>query len=187
MAGAHKQFVGWFLNDNFHKISDNAIDSIIKWYLRFVRNPTIFEKILKEYKSEKKTSRAQIDKYFASIIDPKKEFKEIEDLKQIKGEEFLRDEIRSFILKHRVNHNEIAEITRLLIDTIYNFFYKTTTKENTNFLIYRWYLRYSKHPHIFQQAFSGTHINRSITILENQSFDNGNRSQSTTGMLFILI
>ena len=89
-------------NESFHKVPDNAINLIIKWYLRFLSNPTIFEKILKEYKSEKEKARTQIDKYFASIIDPKEELKEIEDLKQTKGEEFLREEIRNFILKHRI-------------------------------------------------------------------------------------
>jgi len=70
--------------------------------INIVTHPTIFDKILQEYKSEKEKARAQIDKYLAGIIDPKKELGEIEDLKQTKGEEFLREEIRNFILKHRI-------------------------------------------------------------------------------------
>jgi len=185
MAGTCQNYVFFFVNESFHKVSDNGIILIIKWYLRFVGNPTIFEKILKERKSEKEKVRAQIDEYFASIIDPRKEIKEIEDLKQIKGEEFWRDEIRDFTHKHQIYRYEIEEMTGLAITTIRRFFNKTPTKEKTNFLVYRWYFRYSKHPQIFQQAFSVTGINKSINILENQSVDNGNRSRSTTGIFFI--
>jgi hypothetical protein len=102
MTGTFQYYITWFLNESFYKVPDNAINLIIKWYLRFVTHPTIFDKILQEYKSEKEKARAQIDKYLAGIIDPKKELGEIEDLKQTKGEEFLREEIRNFILKHRI-------------------------------------------------------------------------------------
>jgi hypothetical protein len=182
MAGLDIKIIGWFMNDGFHKVSDKKINLIIKWYLRFLSNPTIFEKILIEFKSEKEKARTQIDKYFASIIDPKEELKEIEDLKQTKGEEFLRDKIRDFILKHRINQTEITEMTGLSFDTINRFFFKNTTKEDTNFIVYRWYFRYSKHPHIFQQAFSHNELNKRIQILQNQSIDNRDRSQTTTGI-----
>jgi hypothetical protein len=181
MAGTNTDYVLKFMNESFHKVSDNGINLIIKWYLRFLSNPMIFEKILIEYKSEKTKARTQIEKHFASIIDPKKELKEIEDLKQTKGEEFLRDEIHDYILKHRINQTEITEMTGLSICTITRFFLKnTTTKENTNYFVYRWYFRYSKHPHIFQQAFSRNVLNKRIQILHNQSIDNGDRSQTTT-------
>jgi hypothetical protein len=180
MTGTYKNNVLKFMNESFHKVSDNGINLIIKWYLRYLSNPTIFEKILIEFKSEKEKARTQIDKYFASIIDPKEELKEIEDLKQTKGEEFMRDKIRDFILKHRINRTEITEMTGLSIDTIYRFFFKNTTNEDTNFIVYRWYFRYSKHPHIFQQAFSRNVLNKRIQILHNQSIDNGDRSQTTT-------
>ena len=182
MTGTFQYYITWFLNESFYKVPDNAINLIIKWYLRFLSNPTIFEKILKEYKSEKEKARTQIDKYFASTIDPKEELKEIEDLKQTKGEEFLRDKIRDFILKHRINQTEISEMTGLSIDTINRFFFKNTTNENTNCIVYRWYFRYSKHPHIFQQAFSKNELNKRIKILQNQLIDNGDRSQTTTGI-----
>jgi len=182
MAGPDSGIIGWFMNESFHKVSDNAINLIIKWYLRFFSNPTIFEKILKEYKSEKTKARTQIEEHFASIIDPKKERKEIEDLKQTKGEEFLREEIHDYILKHRINRTEITEMTGLSICTINRFLIKNTTKEDTNCIVYRWYFRYSKHPHIFQQAFSNNDLNKRIQILQNQSIDNGDRSQTTTGI-----
>ena len=76
-------------------------------------------------------------------------------------------------------------MTGLATTTLRRFFNKTPTTEKTSFLVYRWYFRYSKHPQIFQQAFSVTDINKSINIIENQSVDNGNRSRSTTGMFFI--
>jgi len=170
------------MSESFHKISDNVINLIIKWYLRFLSNPTIFEKILIEYKSEKTKARTQIEKHFASLIDPKKERKEIEDLKQAKGEEFLRDKIHDFILKHRINKYEIAEMIGISCVTINRFFFKNTTKEDTNFIVYRWYFRYSKHQHIFQQAFSNNELNKRIQILHNQSIDNGDRSPTTTGI-----
>ena len=182
MTGTNNNYVFKFMSESFHKISDNVINLIIKWYLRYLSNPTIFEKILIEFKSEKEKARTQIDKYFASTIDPKEELKEIEDLKQTKGEEFLRDKIRDFILKHRINQTEISEMTGLSIDTINRFFFKNTTNENTNYFVYRWYFRYSKHPHIFQQAFSKNELNKRIQILHNQSIDNGDRSPTTTGI-----
>ncbi len=73
MSGPDSKIIGWFMNDGFHKVSDNKMNLIIKWYLRFLSNPTIFEKILIEFKSEKEKARTQIDKYLASIIDPKEE------------------------------------------------------------------------------------------------------------------
>ncbi len=95
----------------------------------------------------------------------------------------MRDEIRDFILKHRINKYEIAEMIGISSVTINKFFFKnTTTKENTNYFVYRWYFRYSKHPHIFQQAFSNNELNKRIQILQNQSIDNGDRSPTTTGI-----
>ena len=195
----HQQIAEMISNENGINISNYPIRKylarenisyysktlIFQWYLRNSKNPTIFEKILKERKSEKEKVRAQIDEYFASIIDPRKEIKEIEDLKQIKGEEFWRDEIRDFTHKHQIYRYEIEEMTGLATTTLRRFFNKTPTTEKTSFLVYRWYFRYSKHPQIFQQAFSVTDINKSINIIENQSVDNGNRSRSTTGMFFI--
>ena len=68
------------------------------------------------------------------------------------------------------------------IFTVNNFFKNTITKENTKCIVYRWYFRYSKHPHIFQQAFSNNELNKRIQILHNQSIDNGDRSPTTTGI-----
>ncbi len=48
MAGTNTDYDFKFMNESFHK--DNGINLIIKWYIRFLSNPMIFEKILKEYK-----------------------------------------------------------------------------------------------------------------------------------------
>jgi len=183
MAGTFQSYLTYFLNESFYKVPDNATNLIIKWYLRFSSNSTIFDKILKEYKSEKEKARAQIDKYFASIIDPKKELEEIKDLKQTKGEKFLREEIRNFILMHHIHKNEIAEMIGISIDTVNNFFKNNTSKENTNYFVYRWYFRYSKHPHIFQQIFYIKNLN--VKILEVQLINNSDDATSATGMLFL--
>jgi hypothetical protein len=183
MAGTDINIIGRFLRDSFFKkVSDNAINLIIKWYLRFLRNPKIYEQIFIEIKSEKEKARFQIDKYFSSIIDPKKELKEIEDLKLAKGEEFFKNEIRDFILKHRISQNETAEVTGLSIFAIKSFLTKNTkTTEHSKWLIYRWYHRYSKHPQIFQKTFSTADINIRKNMIEVQSIDNDDGSQSATG------
>ena len=67
MVGTNIKYIGWFLRDSFYKkVSNNGINLIIKWYLRFLKNPKIYEQIFNEIKSEK--ARAQIDKYFAMTI-----------------------------------------------------------------------------------------------------------------------
>ena len=181
MVGANRDFIRWFLSDGFFKkVSDNAINLIIKWYLRFLRNPKIYEQIFIEIKSETEKARSQIDKYFSSIIDPKKELKEIEDLKQVKGEEFFKNEICDFILKHRIKWIHITKMTGLSDDVIKRFLTeKNKATEHSKWIIYRWYHRYSKNPQIFQQAFSITNIKKNI--LEVQSIDNDDGSQSATG------
>jgi len=181
MTGADRNFIGWFLRDSLYKkVSDNGINLIIKWYLRFFKNPKIYEQIFIEIKSETEKARSQIDKYFSSIIDPKKELKEIEDFKQVKGEEYFKDEIRDFILKRRIKRHQIVEMTGLSVDTIQQFLTeKNKTAEHSKWLIYRWYHRYSKNPQIFQQSFSITNIRKNV--LEAQSIDNDDESQSATG------
>ena len=181
MAGADRNYIGWFLRDSFFKkVSDNSINLIIKWYLRFLRNPKIFDQIFIEIKSKTEKARSQIDKYFSSIIDRKEELKVIEDLKLAKGEEFFKDEIRDFILKCRIKRHQIVEMTGLSVDTIQQFLTeKNKTTEHSKWLIYRWYHRYSKNPQIFQQSFSITNIRKNV--LEVQSIDNDDESQPATG------
>ena len=180
MAGADSNIIGRFLRDSFFKkVSDNAINLIIKWYLRFLRNPKIYEQIFIEIKSETEKARSQIDKYFSSIIDPKKELKEIENLKQVKGDEFFKDEIRDFILKHRIKWNHITKMTGLSDTVIKRFLtQKNKTTEHSKWIIYRWYHRYSKSPQIFQQAFSITNIKKNIEV---KIIKNDDGSQSATG------
>ena len=181
MTGADRNFIGWFLRDSLYKkVSDNGINLIIKWYLRFLRNPKIFDQIFIEIKSGKKKARDEIDKYFASIIDQKEELKVIEDFKLAKGEGFFKDEIRDFILKHRIKRHQIVEMTGLSVDTIQQFLTeKNKTTEHSKWIIYRWYHRYSKNPQIFQQSFSITNIRKNV--LEVQSIDNDDESQPATG------
>ena len=181
MTGADRNFIGWFLRDSFYKkVPDNGINSIIKWYLRFLKNPKIYEQIFIEIKSETEKARSQIDKYFASIIEPKEELKELKDLKQVEGEEFFKDEIRDFILKHRISQNETAKMTGLSDDVIKRFLTeKNKATEHSKWIIYRWYHRYSKNPQIFQQSFSITNIRKNV--LEVQSIDNDDESQPATG------
>jgi hypothetical protein len=183
MAGTHINNIGWFLRDSFYKkVPDNSVNLIIKWYLRFLRNPEIYDQILNEIKSEKEKARAQIDTYFGSIIEPKKELKKFEELKNTEEEEIFMDGIRDFILKRRIKRHQIVEMTGLSVDTIQKFFTKNTTFLNhTKWLMYRWFLRYSKHPQIFHQAFSITDINMKQKTLQVQSIDNNVGSQSATG------
>ena len=181
MAGADRNYIGWFLRDSFFKkVSDNSINLIIKWYLRFLRNPKIFDQIFIEIKSKTEKARSQIDKYFSSIIDRKEELKVIEDLKLAKGEEFFKDEIRDFILKCRIKRHQIVEMTGLSVDTIQQFLTeKNKTTEHSKGLIYKWYHRYSKHPKIFQKEFSITDTRKNK--IEVQSIDKDNGSQSAKG------
>ena len=181
MAGTHINNIGWFLRDSFYKkCPDNSVNLIIKWYLRFLRNPEIYDQILNEIKSEKEKARAQIDTYFGSIIEPKKELKKFEELKNTEEEEIFMDRIHDFILKRRIKRHQIVEMTGLSVDTIQQFLTeKNKTTEHSKLIIYWWYHRYSKNPQIFQQSFSITNIRKNV--LEVQSIDNDDESQPATG------
>jgi len=75
-------------------------------------------------------------------------------------------------------------MTGTSIFTIISFF-KNTTKENTNCIVYRWYFRYSKRPHIFQQIFYIKNLNVKKNILEVQLINNSDDATSAKGMLFL--
>ena len=72
-------------------------------------------------------------------------------------------------------------MTGTSIFTIISFFKNTKTKENTNCIVNRWYFRYSKRPHIFQQIFYIKNLNVKKNILEVQSIDKDDESQPATG------
>jgi hypothetical protein len=42
MAGVNQAYVSKFLRGEFYEMSENAKILIFKWYLRFLKNPTIF-------------------------------------------------------------------------------------------------------------------------------------------------
>ena len=76
-------------------------------------------------------------------------------------------------------------MTGTSIFTIISFFKNTKTKENTNCIVNRWYFRYSKRPHIFQQIFYIKSLNVKKNILEVQLINNSDDATSAKGMLFL--
>ena len=61
MVGTNIKYIGWFLRDSFYKkVSNNGINLIIKWYLRFLKNPKIYEQIFNEIKWRNQLISCQI-------------------------------------------------------------------------------------------------------------------------------
>lgn len=94
---------------------------------------------------------AMIDDHFATLVDPEEELKEIEEFK-LKGKDVIHIEISSFVRIQGLNKFQIGKMIGKRGPYACEFFRRLRVSKNLEFLIYKWYLRYSKNLPIFHQV-----------------------------------
>ena len=134
------------------KLSKISKLSIYTWYVKCSKNPEAF---IKAYNDLKTKRQVFVEKQFAAIIDPEQEIKEIQELSL----KTTYNQISSFVLENKLKLQQIEEMTKLNGNKINrsivgNFLRGGSTKFPTKIHIYKWYLRYSQNPEIYQQAYS---------------------------------
>lgn len=92
-----------------------------------------------------------IDDHFATLVDPEEELKEIEEFK-LKGKDVIHIEISSFVRIQGLNKFQIGKMIGKRGPYACEFFRRLRVSKNLEFLIYKWYLRYSKNLPIFHQV-----------------------------------
>lgn len=94
-----------------------------------------------------------VNAYFSNLIDSDAENKAIEEFRS-KGEVAIHSEISFFVYKHDLKQSQIARMAGVNQAYVSKFlrgeFFDLS--ENGKTLIYRWYLRFLKHPNIYLQA-----------------------------------
>ena len=133
------------------KLSSQSKTLIYQWYLRNSKNPASLLASLSDIKTTQAKKQIIIENYFSTIIDPKEEDKEINKLRLVI--ETKRTEICDFIKMNGLKQYNITEMSGLGHGFISPFLNGKNVSSNAKTKISKWYLRYSKHPQIFQQTY----------------------------------
>ena len=161
----HQQIAIMISKENGINISDNPIrryldggsisydskTSIYQWYLRNSKNSVILTASLSTIKATQIEKKSIIENYFSKIIDPKEENEMIEKLTLVI--ETKRIDICDLIKINCLKKIQIAEMSGVHATEICSFLNGQCVSFNVKTKISKWYLRYSKHPQIFQQTY----------------------------------
>jgi hypothetical protein len=132
-------------------ISYNSKTLIYQWYLRNSKNPVILTASLSTIKATQIEKQSIIENYFSEIIDPKEENEMIEKLTLVI--ETKRIDICDLIKINCLKKIQIVEMSGEHMTEICKFLRGQYVSSNAKKKISKWYLRYSKHPQIFQQTY----------------------------------
>jgi hypothetical protein len=144
-------------------ISYDSKTSIYQWYLRNSKNPVILTASLSLIESTMIEKESVIENYFSKIIDPKEENEAIQKLSLVI--ETKRTEICDFVKINCLRQRQIAEMSGIHYNYINYFLNGKYVPFNAKTKISKWYLRYSKHPQIFQQTyFPSTNIYKQTNL-----------------------
>jgi len=144
-------------------ISYNIKTLLYQWYLRNSKNPAILTASLSSIESTKIEKESVIENYFSTIIDPKEQNEAIKKLSLVI--ETKRIEICDLIKMTGLKQRQIAEMSGIHYNYINCFLNGKYVSFNAKTKISKWYLRYSKHPQIFQQTyFPSTNIYKQTNL-----------------------
>jgi len=147
-------------------ISYNIKTLLYQWYLRNSKNPVILTASLSSIETTMIEKESVIENFFSTIIDPKEENEAIQKLSLVI--ETKRTEICDFVKINCLRQRQIAEMSGIHHNYINNFLNGKYVPFNAKTKISKWYLRYSKHPQIFQQTyFPSTNICKQTTLDRN--------------------
>jgi len=132
-------------------ISSQNKTLIYQWYLRNSKNPASLLESLSDIETTQTKKQIIIENYFSTIIDPKEEDKEINKLGLVI--ETKRTEICDLIKMNGLKQNNITEMSGSGHGIISSFLNGKNVSSDSKTKISKWYLRYSKHPQIFQQTY----------------------------------
>ena len=152
------------------KLSSQNNTLIYQWYLRNSKNPASLLASLSDIKTTQAKKQIIIENYFSTIIDPKEEDKEINKLRLVI--ETKRTEICDYIKMNGLKQYNITEMSGLGHSIISPFLNGKNVSSNAKTKISKWYLRYSKHPQIFQQTYFSSSDTCEQTILTRYIVNN---------------
>ena len=124
---------------------------INQWYLKNSKNPASLSASLSTIKATQIEKQSIIENYFSKIIDPKEENEMIDKLTLVI--ETKRIDIWDLIKMNCLKKIQIAEMSGVHATEICSFLNGQCVSFNVKTKISKWYLRYSKHPQIFQQTY----------------------------------
>ncbi len=143
---------------------------IYKWYLRNSKNPVILTASLSSIETTMIEKESVIENFFSTIIDPKEENEAIQKLSLVI--ETKRTEICDFVKINCLRQIQIAEMSGIHYNYINCFLNGKYVSFNAKTKISKWYLRYSKHPQIFQQTYFPSTTFCKQTTLDRYIVDN---------------
>ena len=124
---------------------------IFQWYLRNSKNSASLSASLSTIKATQTKKQAIIENYFSTIIDPKEENEAIKNFSLVI--ETKRTEIYDLLKINGLYQSKISEMSGVDCNVLSPFLNGKKVSSNTRIKLSKWYLRYSKHPQIFQQTY----------------------------------